>query len=42
MPMLQYWYAVEPTIYLTLFEWLAPLKESRDVLQIFSDKADAA
>jgi hypothetical protein len=42
MPMLQYWNAVEPTIYLTLFELLAPLKESRDILQIFSDKADAA
>jgi hypothetical protein len=42
MPMLAYWYAIEPTIYLTLFEWLAPMKESRDILQIFSDRADPA
>jgi hypothetical protein len=42
MPMLPFWNAIEPTIYLTLFEWLAPMKESRDILQIFSDRADPA
>jgi hypothetical protein len=42
MPMLDYWNAIEPSVYLTLFEWLAPLKESRDILRNFADKADPA
>jgi hypothetical protein len=42
MPMLDYWNAIEPSVYLTLFKWLAPLKESRDILRNFADKADPA
>jgi hypothetical protein len=42
MPMRKYWDAIEPSVYLTLFAWLAPIKEGRSVLQDFAAKADAA
>jgi hypothetical protein len=41
MPMRKYWDAIEPSIYLTLFAWLAPIKEGRSILQDFAAKADA-
>jgi hypothetical protein len=42
MPMLDFWNAIEPSVFLTLFEWLASLKESRDILRNFADKANPA
>jgi hypothetical protein len=41
MPMRKYWYAIEHSVYLTLFAWLAPIKEGRSILQDFAAKADA-
>jgi hypothetical protein len=41
MPMRKYWDAIEPSVYLTLFAWLAPIKEGRSILQDFAAKADA-
>jgi hypothetical protein len=32
---------IEPSICLTLFAWLAPIKEGRLILQDFAAKADA-
>jgi hypothetical protein len=39
MPMRTLWNAIEPNVYLTLFEWLAPIKEGRIALQEFAQKA---
>jgi hypothetical protein len=39
-PMSTYWKAIEPSVYLTLFAWLAPIKEGRNSLQEFAAKAD--
>jgi hypothetical protein len=41
MAMRKYWDAIEPSVYLTLFAWLAPIKEGRSMLQDFTAKADA-
>lgn len=40
MPMRKHWMAIEPNVYLTLFAWLAPLKEGRAALQEFAAKAE--
>jgi hypothetical protein len=32
---------IEPSVFLTLFAWLAPIKEGRSILQDFAAKADA-
>jgi hypothetical protein len=40
LPMRVYWDALEPSVYLTLFSWLAPIKEGRQILQQFSTKAE--
>jgi hypothetical protein len=40
MPMRQYWNAIEPSVYLTLFSWLAPFREGRYVLREFATSVD--
>jgi hypothetical protein len=40
MPMRKYWDAFEPSVYLTLLAWLAPIKEGRSILQDLAAKAD--
>jgi hypothetical protein len=40
MPMRQYWNAIEPSVYLTLFSWLAPFKEGRYLLRQFATQVD--
>jgi hypothetical protein len=41
MSMIKYWDDIEPIFYLTLFAWLAPIKEGKSILQDFAAKADA-
>jgi hypothetical protein len=40
MPLRPAWNTIEPSVYLTLFGWLAPIKEGRAILQKFSDLVD--
>jgi hypothetical protein len=40
MPMRQYWNAIEPSVYLTLFSWLALFREGRYVLREFATSVD--
>jgi hypothetical protein len=40
MPMRSYWNAIEPSVYLTLFSWLAPFKEGRFILRNFATEVD--
>jgi hypothetical protein len=40
MPLRPAWNAIEPSVYLSLFGWLAPLKEGRGMLKRFSDLVD--
>jgi hypothetical protein len=40
MPMRKYWNAIEPSVYLTLFSWLAPFREGRYVLREFATSVD--
>jgi hypothetical protein len=40
MTMRKYWDAIEPSVYLTLFAWFAPIKEGRSILQDFAAKAN--
>jgi hypothetical protein len=39
LPMRVYWDALEPSVYLTLFSWLAPIKDGRQILQRFPANA---
>jgi hypothetical protein len=38
--MRQYWNAIEPSVYLILFSWLAPFREGRYVHREFATSVD--
>jgi hypothetical protein len=40
MPLRLAWNALEPIVYMTLFGWLAPMREGRTILQKFADSVD--
>jgi hypothetical protein len=40
MPLREAWNALEPSVYLTLFGWLAPMREGRTILQKFAESVD--